>query len=158
MKNKITLISIITLWIDQIIKYIVYKNIINLAIIPNFLSLVYVENKGVAFSMLSGNRILIISVSIIIIILLIYELYKNYLLNNSKNTLVTICYGILFGGIFGNLFDRIFKGYVVDYISIKIFGYLFPVFNLADVLIILGVVLMAIIILKEERACKNIKE
>lgn len=157
MKNKIVLISLISFWIDQIIKYIVYKKIINLTLIPNFLSLVYVENKGIAFSMLSGNRFLIIGVSLLIIILLVYELYKSYIINNSKNTLVTICYGILFGGIFGNLFDRLFKGYVIDYISIKVFGYLFPVFNLADILITIGVGLMVIITIKEEKRLKNVK-
>lgn len=157
MKNKIILISLISFWVDQIIKYIVYKKIINLTLIPNFLSLVYVENKGIAFSMLSGNRFLIIGVSLLIIILLVYELYKSYIVNNNKNILVTICYGILFGGIFGNLFDRLFKGYVIDYISIKAFGYLFPVFNLADILITVGVILMVIITIKEEKREKNVK-
>lgn len=151
MKNKIILISLVSFWIDQIIKYLVLKNIINLTLIPNFLSLIYVENEGVAFSMLKGNTFFIILVSILLIILLMYELNKNYILKNKDKPVINICYGILFGGILGNLFDRIFRGYVIDYLSIRAFGYLFPVFNLADVLITVGVILMIIITVKDEK-------
>ena len=50
----------------------------------------------------------------------------------------------LLGGILGNLLDRIIRGYVTDYVSLNIVGYHFPIFNLADVCITLGVILLSI--------------
>lgn len=154
MKKKIIIITAISFWIDQIIKYLVYKNVLNISIIHGFLSLVYVENKGVAFSMLSGNKLLIITVSLLLILFLIYELNNSFFMKSKKSNLLTVSYGILFGGIFGNLFDRIFREGVIDYISIRIFGYYFPVFNLADVLITVGVIIFLIDMFVQERNTK----
>ena len=58
-----------------------------------------------------------------------------------------VIYGLLFGGIIGNLFDRILRGYVIDYISLNIFNYSFPIFNIADIAITIGVILMIVYIL-----------
>ena len=51
---------------------------------------------------------------------------------------------MLIGGIFGNLIDRLFYGYVIDFLSFDIFGYKFPVFNIADIFICLGVFIIFI--------------
>ena len=53
-----------------------------------------------------------------------------------------ISYGLLFGGILGNLIDRIFRGFVIDYLDFTFFNYHFPVFNLADICIVLGVIIV----------------
>lgn len=144
MKKKISIISIILFSLDQIIKTLAFNYLTHISIISGFLSLTYAKNEGVAFSMLSGNRIFIILLSIVLIFILIYFLYKDYLVKNIDNKLIAVSYGLLFGGIFGNLFDRILRGYVIDYISMNIFGYSFPIFNLADILITIGVILMFI--------------
>lgn len=149
MKKHITLIASFTLVIDQIIKYAFGNLITGFVLIPNFLSFVYAENKGVAFSMLSGNRFFIIGVSLILLFVLITML-KNDLKSNDNKTLLSFSYGLLFGGIFGNLIDRVIRGYVIDYVSLKIFGYYFPIFNLADVAITVGVILLVIYNLKSE--------
>ena len=59
-------------------------------------------------------------------------------------SLTNTAYGLLLGGILGNLLDRIIRGYVTDYVSLNIVGYHFPIFNLADVCITLGVILLSI--------------
>ena len=57
---------------------------------------------------------------------------------------------MLFGGVFGNLVDRVFCGFVRDFIDIDLFGYNFPVFNIADVSIVIGVLLILMVTLKGE--------
>lgn len=144
MKKKISIIAVVLFSLDQIVKTLAFNYLTHISIIPGFLSLTYAKNDGVAFSMLSGNRIFIILLSIVLVLILVYFLYKDYLIKNINNKLIAVSYGLLFGGIFGNLFDRILRGYVIDYISMNIFGYSFPIFNLADILITIGVMLMFI--------------
>ena len=99
--------------------------------------------------MLSGNKVFIITLSLCLTFILIYYLKKDVKQNNNGK-LNSIAYGLLFGGIIGNLFDRLVRGVVIDYISFNIFGYRFPIFNIADITIIIGVILM-ILSSKEEK-------
>ena len=68
-------------------------------------------------------------------------------------SLTNTAYGLLLGGILGNLLDRIIRGYVTDYVSLNIVGYHFPIFNLADTFIVIGVFLL---LLKEIRKENNL--
>lgn len=146
--KKITIFSILFFIIDLVVKTIV-KNSIELyssiKIIPNFFNLTYVQNTGAAFSILENNRILFIIVALIAIFF-IYS-YLNKINCFSKFNI--ICYSLLIGGIIGNLFDRIVYGYVIDYLSFNIFGYNFPVFNLADSYIVIAVFLILLKEIKE---------
>ena len=63
----------------------------------------------------------------------------------------------LYAGILGNLVDRIVFGYVKDYLSFMFFGYHFPVFNLADVFIVVGAILFIIAVLKEESSYGQVR-
>lgn len=147
MKRKIFIIALITFVIDQIIKSLSLVYLINIPIIPNILSLTYAKNYGIAFSMFWGNRWFIIIISILLISFLIYVLKKDYILKNKDTWLVNIAFGILFGGIVGNLFDRIVRGFVIDYINVSFFS----IFNLADIAITFGVVLLIIDNIKESK-------
>ena len=147
MKKKIFIITLITFVIDQIIKSLSLVYLINIPIIPNILSLTYAKNYGIAFSMLKEKRIIIIAISILLISFLIYVLKKDYISKNKDTCLVNIAFGILFGGILGNLFDRIVRGFVIDYINVSFFS----IFNLADIAITFGVVLLIIDNIKESK-------
>lgn len=147
MKRKIFIIALITFVIDQIIKSLSLVYLTNIPIIPNILSLTYAKNYGIAFSMLLEKRIIIIVISILLISFLIYILKKDYILKNKDSWLVNIAFGILFGGIVGNLFDRIVRGFVIDYINVSFFS----IFNLADIAITFGVVLLIIDNIKESK-------
>ena len=147
MKRKIFIIALITFVIDQIIKSLSLVYLINIPIIPNILSLTYAKNYGIAFSMLKEKRIIIIAISILLISILIYVLKKDYISKNKDTCLVNIAFGILFGGILGNLFDRIVRGFVIDYINVSFFS----IFNLADIAITFGVVLLIIDNIKESK-------
>lgn len=140
MKKVIYLIAFLGVLLDQITKIIVCEYLTSVKLIPNFFNLTYVENTGGAWGILNNNMLILICVSVIT--LLIINKYINSDVAITK--LSCICYGLLIGGIFGNLFDRIFRGYVVDFLDFNIFGYNFPVFNIADMLIVIGVIIMFI--------------
>jgi signal peptidase II len=148
MNRKIFLIAIFTLLIDQISKVIVSSLIqvnMRVVVIKNFFSIHYVLNGGAAWSLFNNKDIFLIIASIISL-LIIYR----YMFNFTKNRRNNIAFGLLIGGIFGNLIDRIFLGYVRDFLSFKIFGYHYPVFNFADSFIVIGVILLIIAIFKGE--------
>ncbi len=149
MKKKIALITCVVFIIDQLIKNIAKAYLSKIIVIPNFLEFIYTENDGVAFSMFSGNRTFIIILSLCLILVLLYYLKKDEK-RNVDGKLNCITYGLLFGGIIGNLIDRIIRGVVIDYISFNIFSYHFPVFNVADIAITIGVILMFILSFKED--------
>lgn len=151
MIKKISVLTVILVIVDQVVKFLAstYLNYIN--VIPKFLYLSLEKNYGVAFSMLWNNRLLILIISLLLILFLIYLLNKEYLSRGKNNKLLNATYGLLFGGILGNLIDRIVRGYVIDYIGVYIFNYRFPVFNLADSFITIGVILMIISTFKEEK-------
>lgn len=140
---KISLISILCILIDQITKLIVTTNINlnnSITIINNFFSLTYVKNYGAAWSILSGNRLLLIIIALISLFLI----YNFFIKNKELKTLEIITYGLLIGGIIGNLIDRIIFGYVIDFFDFLIFNYNFPVFNFADIFIVVSAGLIII--------------
>lgn len=156
MKNKklIYTIALITILLDQVIKYIVMNNMAlhqEIKLIPNFFSLYYLKNTGAAFSILGNKTILLILISIFCLIVI-----KNAIKKLKRvNTLTIISLGIMTGGIIGNLFDRILYKSVIDYLSFNIFNYSFPVFNLADIGITIGAILLIIDLLIEEKEKKK---
>ncbi len=145
MNRKIVIIGIIALVIDQITKSLMQIYDVHFNIINGFLSLNYIQNTGAAWSILEGKQYLLIGISIVMLIL-VYNMSFSY----DNNRLNNITFGLLFGGIIGNLIDRVFYGIVRDFIDINIFGYDFPVFNIADMAIVFGVIILLIGTLKGE--------
>lgn len=148
MNKKILLFATIALAFDQITKVIV-SNFLQLnssiKVIKNFFHLSLCHNEGAAWGLFSGNSLIII-VGTIIAIFLIYH----FIFCFKQNTRNNIAFGILYGGLAGNLIDRITLGYVRDFLDFYIFKYDFPVFNVADICIVLGVLLLIYATLKGE--------
>lgn len=137
----IIILSIIFLIIDQITKILVVNSLVpgeNIEIIKNIFSIIYTNNTGAAFSILLGKRIFLIVVAVLIIGVLLYYIKRNKI--EKKIDIIALSFVI--GGSLGNLIDRIVRGYVIDFISIKIGNYNFPIFNVADALIVVGVILL----------------
>lgn len=107
-------------------------------LIEGLLHFSYVENRGVAFGMLSTFTSLLPYLSLLIIVLLIYYYHKE--MPDSK--ILRIGLAFLCGGAIGNLIDRFIRSYVVDFISIYIFGWSFPVFNVADIFVCCGSIII----------------
>lgn len=143
-RQKIYKIACIVLLIDQILKIIV-RNSINLfqeiKIIKNFFYLTHLENTGAAFSVLENSTIFLIIISVLFILFLDKYIRKE---KKNFNKLDIISFGLIMGGIYGNLIDRIIHQGVIDYLSFIIFKYDFPVFNFADICIVVGACLIII--------------
>lgn len=148
-RTIIVIMSIIIL-LDQFIKKIIVS-IMDLntsyTVINNFFHITYVQNNGAAFSMFEGNRLFLITIAVLSLALIIYMLVKD----QDKKLLNKVSYGLLIGGIIGNLIDRVFLGYVIDYLHFDIFSYSFPVFNLADIGIVVGIGLMLIQTIRSDK-------
>ncbi len=148
--KRILIIGFIILLIDQVFKALI-MSFLNLgesiSLIPNFFSITLLFNTGGAFSLFSGNTIFLIVLSFIVI----YILYKYFIKDKVINKKNIILYGILFGGICGNLIDRIFRGYVIDYIDFNIFGFNYPVFNFADICIVVSIFMIFIVMYKGDK-------
>lgn len=146
MKKEITIVSILVI-IDQIIKLLAMNITDPIVLIPNFLQLNYVKNYGVAWSMFNNRMVFIIVFSIAAIAYLFYIL-KQY----RKFPIIHFGILMMIAGAFGNIIDRLFRGFVVDYVDTVIFGYDFPIFNVADMLLVCGVI---VIFIETLRKVKN---
>lgn len=136
------MISFIILLIDVVSKRLVMNYMfpdMSMSIIDNFFNITYVKNTGVAFSLLDGNVGFIIFMTVIIMLVMV-----RYIKDSNKSFGEEIGYGLVIGGAIGNLFDRFYYGYVIDFLDFKIFGYDFPIFNLADTFIVIGVLILVI--------------
>ncbi len=152
MKNRqeIYKITSIILMLDQLIKLIINNTMTlhqEITIFPKFFSLFYTKNTGAAFSILENNTTLITIFTIIII----YITDKFIKKETSFNKLSTISLGLVMGGIFGNLIDRIIHHGVIDYLSFSLINFKFPVFNLADICITMGVFFLFISLLRDKK-------
>lgn len=146
MKKKIGIISLIVLLLDQVSKFGLEKNLIineKRTIIDNFFSLNLVHNTGASFSTLQNSKLLLIVISLLALILTV-----KYIKKFECRFWNILAFGMFIGGLLGNLIDRIFRGYVIDFLDFIIFKYDFPIFNLADTFIVLGVIMIMVSVLK----------
>lgn len=135
---KISSLSILIVLIDQVIKYIVKTNlnIFESIKITKHFYITYVENTGGAFSILSGNTLVLALIGLMCIILF----YVFFIKNKNLRRLDIIMYSIFIGGIIGNMIDRILNKSVIDYLDVKIFN--FPIFNFADICIVISTIVI----------------
>ena len=139
-------LSIFIVLIDQFTKYLMFYNK-KLFINKDFLlfKLDFVKNYGAAFNIFSGSRIFLSLISILFSIILIYLIFRK----NTLNSFDLYSYSFILGGTFGNGIDRIYKGFVVDFINLNIIN--FPVFNIADISINIGFIILLYNIFKNNR-------
>jgi len=143
----IIIVSIIV-FIDQITKYLIANNSLftNFCVIKNFFYITYAENTGMAWSLLSGKQALLSLISAIAIgVMIWYLLYKK----PRKFTYIGVL--LMIGGAIGNLIDRLVLNYVRDFLNFYIFGYDFPIFNVADCALVIGVIILFIASYVEEK-------
>ena len=155
MYKKIGALSILFTVIDQVIKIII-SNVItfntDIKVIPGFFYLANVHNEGAAFSLFNGNQVFLILMTIISIGVIYYVFIKDKELKKIDLLLVSM----LMGGIVGNFIDRIIHGYVIDYLGFIFGSYYYPVFNFADICIVVSIALLLFLSFKED-VWKNIK-
>ncbi|MFP3014300.1 MAG: signal peptidase II [Arsenophonus sp.] len=109
-----------------------------------YFNLYYVQNTGVAFSFMADisewNRWFFSFISIIICIVLIFIMYRQ----NINKKLINISYSFVIGGALGNISDRLIHGFVVDFIDFHVGIYHWPTFNIADMSICVGALLIVL--------------
>ncbi len=139
--NKI-LIFFIFIFLDLISKYFVKTNfVLNQTIeLNNFLDLVYVQNYGISFGLLSGtvSYLLLIIVGLLVVLIILYLMFI------TKKKLEKLGYYIIIIGAISNILDRAINTYVVDFISIHYKNYYWPAFNLADIYITIGIIMLIV--------------
>ena len=136
------ILLILILVADQISKYVIAANaahFANLEIIPGFFYLTYVKNTGAAWSMLAGKRVLLSLIAATAIAGMLWFLQKA---RKERNYLTMYALVLMIAGAAGNLIDRLMLGYVRDFLHFFPFGYDFPVFNVADMSLCIGVGLL----------------
>ncbi len=124
--------------LDQLSKIYINLNLNKLYNLDLFIfNIDFVRNYGAAFNLLSGSRFFLSFISVISAIILSYFIFISENKHINK-------YGLSFilAGSIGNGIDRILKGYVIDFIKIKFID--FPVFNIADIVINIGVLILII--------------
>lgn len=146
------IIILLLIGLDQISKIWAInhlKSIGSIPIIENIFHLTYVENRGAAFGMLENNQ------AIFIIVAIVASIYGLYYLHTKKSNLICKT-GIMLiiSGAIGNAIDRFRLGFVVDYFDFRIIWEY--VFNIADVFVVVGTILLCIyIIFYEEKSNKK---
>ena len=142
---KYLIVVILLICADQFSKYQIVSKIPlgqRIFYVPDFFALTYVKNTGAGFSILQNATGFLSLVSAVAVIVLVYFLL------HENNKLTRVCYLLIISGAIGNLIDRIRLGYVVDFLDCYIFGYDFPVFNVADSFITVGCILLILLNLK----------
>lgn len=154
MNRKILIVAAFTLLLDQLTKVAV-STLIPLngefVFIKNFFSIHYINNYGAAWSILTNQTTFIIILSIISLIIIYHFMFVF-----QKNKRNNIAFGLLVGGLVGNLIDRWLFGYVRDFFDFCIFHYDYPIFNIADMSIVIGVILLLYAVIKGEDQRGNI--
>lgn len=156
MSNKYKIFSLIlgigVILSDQIIKYFILKKIPDLGISfistePVTLGLTYIKNVNIAFG-IPLPQVLIFLIIGIIITLLGYFIFQNSK-TESKYTIFALV--AVVAAALSNLADRLIHGGVIDYFSISTYNYQYPIFNLADAIIVIGIIILLIINFKKKK-------
>lgn len=137
---------VILVALDQITKWLAVvklKPIHDIPIIEGVFHLTYVENRGAAFGMLQGKHLFFIVVTLVVVAFV--SIYYFKLPMEKKYHWMRLALILLISGAIGNLIDRVRLNYVIDFLYFKLID--FPVFNVADICVVIGVSILSIFIL-----------
>lgn len=148
------IVALVIIALDQWTKWLIVKNMVlgeSITIIENLLYITSHRNRGAAWGILEGQMWFFYVITVIVIIGIIY--YMTKFAKGSK--LLGISLSLVLGGAIGNFIDRVIRQEVVDFINTFPFGYNFPVFNVADSALVIGVGLLLVQMVLEEREAKE---
>ena len=158
MKNyrllPMSILGIVIIFLDQATKLLVVKFMElgeSIPLIDGFLYLTSHRNEGAAWGMLQGRMWLFYIITVFVIVVLVM-FYKR---EAKTSLLLQTSLVLLMAGAIGNFIDRLFFQKVVDFVDTVIFGYDFPIFNVADASLTVGVILMVIQIFFFDKVDKN---
>ncbi|KXY38575.1 lipoprotein signal peptidase LspA [Bacillus cereus] len=147
-------IALFVIAIDQISKWLIVKNMelgTSIPIIDNVLYITSHRNRGAAWGILENKMWFFYIITVIFVVFIVFYM-KKYA---KTDKLLGISLSLILGGAIGNFIDRVFRQEVVDFIHVYIFSYNYPVFNIADSALCIGVVLIIIQTLLEGKKAKE---
>jgi signal peptidase II len=150
------LIALVVVALDQLTKWLIVRNMTegqSITVIENLFYITSHRNQGAAWGILQGQMWFFYIITIGVIIGIVYYLEKHA----KGHKLFSMSLALLLGGAIGNFIDRLFRKEVVDFLNTYIFQYDFPIFNIADAALTIGVGLLIINMLLEERREKKEK-
>ena len=144
-RNTVLTASVV-LVLDRLTKYVVMKTLSqgqSIKVVPGIFHISLVLNKGSAFGLFKGQRLLFVSLSTLVIFFICSYIWQK----KRQYSFVAFALGLILSGAIGNLIDRLAFGYVIDFLDFRIW----PVFNIADSAITIGTMIIIWKILKRKR-------
>lgn len=136
------IIAFVAFLVDQGTKYLIASRMElteQISVIGNFFLITSHRNRGAAFGILENQRWFFIVITIIVVVGIIWYLKK---VMKTNNKLLPLALSLVLGGAVGNFIDRVLAGEVVDFLQFNFGSYQFPIFNVADSCIVIGVALI----------------
>ncbi len=137
-------------WTKQIIETTMYVGQSH-TVIPGFFAITHVQNTGAAWGLFSGEQTMFFIVTIIALVLLTIFLWSTW----KDSWMSSIAITLMIAGTIGNFLDRLHMAYVTDFFDFNLFGYDFPVFNIADMCLVIGISLLLLFELLEMYGVKK---
>lgn len=148
------IIAMILIGLDQLSKYLTVQEIALgevVSLVPNVLSLTYIRNSGAAWSILEDQMIFFYVITVVVVGALIYFLHTE----GKKSPIASTGIAFIMGGAIGNFIDRLHLKYVIDMIRLEFVN--FPIFNVADMALTIGVIILIGYIVYDELVKKKVK-
>jgi len=136
--------------IDQLTKWWVIANMElreSITVIENFFYITSHRNTGAAWGILAGKMTFFYIITAVVIVVICYYIQKFA----KDSTLTGVALGLILGGAIGNFIDRLIHKEVVDFFDVYLGSYNYPIFNIADSALVVGVILVLIATLLDER-------
>lgn len=149
------IIAMILIGLDQLSKYLTVQEIALgevVSLVPNVLSLTYIRNSGAAWSILEDQMIFFYVITVVVVGALIYFLHTE----GKKSPIASTGIAFIMGGAIGNFIDRLHLKYVIDMIRLEFIN--FPIFNVADMALTIGVIILIGYIVYDELVKKKVKD
>ncbi len=144
MRTLFLITTLLTFLLDRITKLWALKELHHpISVVPGLFSLRLAENRGAAFSLFSGGnefirKLFLLLIPVFVVLGIFYYVFKR----EKLTPVLSVSLGLIAGGALGNLYDRFFNGKVVDFIDFYFKNYHYPTFNVADVGVFIGTVLL----------------
>jgi len=150
-------VALIVILIDQMSKWIIVQQMElaqSIQIIHNFFYITSHRNEGAAWGILQGQMTFFYFITVIVVVAIVYYMQRY----GNNHPLLATSLSLLLGGAIGNFIDRLFRKEVVDFLDFIIISYDFPIFNIADSALTIGVILLIIFTLFEDKLLQKRNE
>ncbi|MGP4040375.1 signal peptidase II [Gracilibacillus sp. D59] len=151
---RVYLVALAVVIVDQLTKWLVVTNMEigeRITVIESFFYLTSHRNSGAAWGILEGQMVFFYIITLIVVAFIIFYIQKFA----KESKWLGLALAFVLGGAIGNFIDRLFRKEVVDFLDVYIGTYDYPIFNIADSSLVVGVIVIFIYTLFDERNKKR---